>query len=466
MKRSSQVETKDTLAGTDRLNLFPKLRSKLYRILIASAAGTVLLTAGCGGDSSTSESWVGTWAAAPTGPKNLDSVPTIAPLLTLENRTVRMIVRSSVAGSFVRVRLSNEIGESAAPVQVGAAHIALRNTGSAIDPSAGRALTFNGQSTVTIPAKGFVVSDPVELKVPALTDMAVSMYLPNRTVIQSVHATTRQTNYLSTAGNFTTATQLANPTTTTFWYLLTGVDVLTTNNSSALVALGDSITDGFGEPTNRVDPPTPWPSWPSRLAERLQSSGGDLSRLAVLNAGISGNRVLNDAAPTLPVSAASELGLAIFGPSAVSRFQRDVAKQTGASCTVVLEGINDIGQGPARNQVVTAEQVIAGHQQLLSQARTAGLRVIGATLTPFAGYVAPYYSAENEAKRQAVNTWIRTSGQYDAVIDFDASVRDPAAPTRLLAAYDSGDHLHPSDAGYKAMADAIDLSMIKRLCLP
>lgn len=185
----------------------------------------------------------------------------------------------------------------------------------------------------------------------------------------------------------------------------------------------------------------------------------------MLNLGISGNRVLNDAALAPPSSAAAERGLAISGPAAISRFQRDMVGQTGASCVIVLEGINDIGQGPTRGQVVTAEQVIAGHQQMISRARAANLSVIGATLTPFAGYVVPYHSRRNSATREVVNAWIRAAGQYDAVVDFDAALRDPAAPTRLLPAYDSGDHLHPNDAGYKALAEAIDLSMLGRLCL-
>lgn len=446
-------------------NLFLRLRVNLQRTLATGAVGAMLFVAGCGGGSSgESGSWVGTWAGAPTGPIALTAVSTFVPSITLENQTVRMIVRSSVAGNKVRIRLSNEIGDAPLPVQVGAATIALRDGGSAIVANTNRALTFNGQTTVTIPPKGFVVSDPVDLNVPALADMAVSVYLPNRTTVQSFHATTRQTNY-STPGNAAAATVLTTPTNYPLWVLLSGVDVYSANKASALVALGDSITDGFGDPALRVDAPTPWPSWPSRLAERLQNSGGDLSHLGVLNAGISGNRVLNDAGLALPTSAANERGLAVFGPSVLSRFQRDVVAQTGASCTVILEGINDIGQGSTRNQVVSAEQIIAGYQQLISRARAAGLGVIGATLTPFAGYVATYYSEENEAKRQAVNAWIRTSGQYDAVIDFDAVVRDSIAPTKLRTDYDSGDHLHPSDVGYKAMADAIDLSMIKRLCL-
>jgi lysophospholipase L1-like esterase len=443
------------------------LKRSAQRILLPTLSALAVLAAGCavitGGSSA---AWVGTWSTAPTGPASRDAAAGFLPQITLQDQTVRMIVRSTIAGSQLRVRLSNEIGDAPLPVTVGAARIALRDKGSTTLAGTSRALTFGGQPSVTIAPKGYVFSDPVDLDVPALADLAVSVYLPSPTIAQSAHFVTRQTQYLVAGGDSTAATTLpATAITGPNWFLLTGVDVKPkAANAAALVALGDSITEGFGEQKLRVDAPAPWPNWPSRLAERLQADPS-LARLAVLNAGISGNRVLHDGAQSVPPSAGGLRGLSVFGPKALARFDRDVAAQRGASCVVILEGINDIGQGPSRGEVVSAEQVIAGHQQLIALARAAGLRVIGGTLTPFEGYPAPYHSAENEAKRQTVNAWIRGSGQYDAVIDFDAMLRDPAHPTRQQPAYDSGDHLHPSDAGYKVMADGVDLGMVKRLCL-
>jgi lysophospholipase L1-like esterase len=442
------------------LEALPFLRLRRFVALAAAA----VLASGCAHLGS-GPAWVGTWAAAPTGPASLQASADFVPSVTLQDQTLRMIVRSSIAGSEVRVRFSNEIGDAPAAVRIGAARIALRGPGSALVAGTDRALTFGGQPSVTIPPKGHVLSDPVVLDVPALADLAVSLFLPDRTVGQSGHHVTRQTSYMA-PGNETASPALpANAKPLFAWFVLTGIDVKPKQaNASALVALGDSITDGFGEPVMRGDAPAPWLTWPNRLAERLQGHA-TLSRLAVLNAGISGNRVLNDAAQSVPPAPAGVRAQAIFGERAVARFGRDVARQSGAACVVVLEGINDIGQGPSRGQVVSADQLMAGYRQLIASARAANLRVIGGTLTPFQGYAAPYYSDENEAKRQAVNAWIRNGAGYDAVIDFDAMVRDPAQPSRLNPPYDSGDHLHPSDAGYKAMADGVDFATLERHCL-
>lgn len=441
-------------------------RNLVRRIATSMVVALAALAAGCAGMSSPPSHWVGTWAAAPTGPVDLATTAPFVPQITLDNATVRMIVRSSIAGSKVRIRLSNEIGDAPAPVRIGSARIALRGKGTEILPDTDRGLTFGGAAAVTIQPKEYVLSDPVDLDVPALADLVVSVYLPQRTVAQSGHFVSRQAQYVLAGGDATSAAVLpASANTAGAWLLLTGVDVVPKlSHAAALITLGDSITDGFGEQTMRIDAPTPWPSWPSRLAERLREHPS-LAGLAILNAGISGNRVLNDAAQTVPPSAPGLRSAASFGPKALTRFDRDVARQSGASCVVILQGINDIGHGPSREQVVSAEQVIAGHQQLIAKARAAGLRVLGGTLTPFQGYAAPYYSVENEAKRQAVNAWIRDSRQYDAVIDFDALLRDPANPIRLQPQYNSGDHLHPSDAGYKVMADGVDLGVIERLCL-
>lgn len=440
---------------------FSRVSSQWVKTVLAGAAVSALAACGGGGDDA---SWIGTWSAAPTGPSSLTASAPFVPSMTYENQTIRMIVRSSAAGKAVRLRLSNEIGDAPAAVHVGAAHIALRDKGSAILAGTDRTLTFGGKKDVTIPPKGVVYSDPVELGVGPLADMVLSVYLPEKSVVQSNHFVTRQINYVA-PGDVTGSANLdgiSKPLP--FWVLATGVDVLA-NAPTALVAFGDSITDGFGDALVRTDAPTPWPSWPSRLAERL-SGNASLAGLAVLNAGISGNRILSDA-PNLGPTAAGVRALAFYGPKGVDRFQRDVVAQSGASCVVILQGINDIGIGSVEGKPPTLDQLIAGHKTLIAKAKAGGLRAIGATLTPFGGYSATpgYYSADNDAKRQALNTWIRTSGSYDAVVDFEAAVRDPSQPTRMLAQYDSGDHLHPNDAGYKVMAESIDLSVLQKLCL-
>ncbi len=437
-----------------------RVRSQLFKAVAASLMALALTACGGGsaGDAQPQLAWQGSWSAAPTGPASFTAVKSYEPLLTFENQTIRMIVRSSVGGKQVRIRLSNEIGDAPAAVNVGAVRIALRDKGSAIAAGSDKALTFGGKKTVTIPAKGAVYSDPVDLQVDALADLVVSIYLSEKTVVQSGHLVARQTSYL-TAGDATQSVSLPAGVEIPSWLLLTGVEVAA-SKPAALVAFGDSITDGFGDSVNRVDGPTPWPSWPSRLGERM-SGNAKLAGLSVLNAGISGNRLLSDA-PDMGPAAVAEL--AAYGIKGVDRFDRDVLGQSGASCVVILEGINDIGIGPMEGKPTTAEKLIAGHKQLIDKAKAAGLRAIGATMTPVAG-MQLYYSEDNEAMRQAVNLWIRTSGSYDGVLDFDAVVQDSAAPKQLLAQYDSGDHLHPSDAGYKAMADSIDLAMVERLCL-
>ena len=434
---------------------------------VASAlAGLLLLglaACGSGDDDEPASSWQTTWATAPTGPFSLTESAAFLPTITLQQQTVRMVVRSTSAGDRVRIRLSNEVGDAPLAVRIGAAHIGLRDKGSSIVAGTGRTLSFDGKAEVLIPPKGFVYSDPVSLNVPALSDLAISLYLPDSTQVQSGHFVTRQTSYLS-PGNTTSNTTLpSSAEATPYWFLATGLDVQT-QQPMALVAFGDSITDGFGEQTLRTDAPAPWPSWPSRLADRIASTPA-LSGLAVLNAGISGNRVMSDA-PMLGDTATAIWARAIYGPKGVDRFQRDALDQRGATCVVILQGINDIGIGAMAGKPVTADALIAAYQGMIAKAKGAGLKVIGGTLTPFRGYASPgYYSEANDAMRIAVNTWIRTSGAYDGVIDFDAALRNPNDPTQFQAAYDSGDHLHPSDAGYKAMADAVDLNMVKQLCI-
>jgi lysophospholipase L1-like esterase len=286
-----------------------------------------------------------------------------------------------------------------------------------------------------------VLSDPVRLDVRSLSDLAIDLYLPgdtgSTTSPLTQHTGALQTNYVSVTGDHTGATAFPVAATRVSWYFLTGVEVTAPEDTGAIVALGDSITDGTRSTpdTNR--------RWPDDLARRLLAQRGHRD-MGVLNLGIAGNRVLNDGA----------------GPNAQSRADRDVLTQTAATHVIVLEAINDIGfENFVPAQAVSADDIIAGHRQLIARAHARGLTIYGATLTPIEG--SGYFAPATEAKRQAVNAWIRTSGAYDAVIDFDLVTRDPSQPTRFLPAYDSGDHLHPNDTGYQAMADAIDLRLFR-----
>jgi lysophospholipase L1-like esterase len=383
--------------------------------------------------------------AAPTPPGAAPAAPAgggrgggrgFAPPTTVTNQTIRQIVRTSIGGSRVRVVLSNAFGT--VPIEVGAGHVALRDKDAAIVASSAKPLTVSGASTFSILAGATVVSDPIDLTVAPVSDLVVDLYLPGDLGVSPSPVTTHngasQTNFVSETGNHSGVAALPVGGRSGAWFLLARVEVVAPANTRAVVAFGDSITDGARSTTDTNN------RWPDQLARRLAARKG--AGVAVLNAGISGNRVLGDGA----------------GVSALARFDRDVLMQTGVTHVVVMEGINDIGVARS-NPSPTAADIIAGHQQLIERARARGLKVYGATLTPFEG--AAYFTQEGEAKRQAVNRWIRTSGAYDGVIDFDLITRDPAAPTRFLPAYDSGDHLHPGDAGYKAMGDAVDLALFK-----
>jgi lysophospholipase L1-like esterase len=346
-----------------------------------------------------------------------------------------MIVRTSIGGNRVRVHLSNDFG--AAPLTIGAAHIALRDKESAIVPGSDRPLRFSGKASCTIPTGAQMISDPVDLNVAALGDIAISVYVPGETGPATQHATGLHTGYVSKTGDFASAPSFTDATTTQSWFLVAGIDVMAPPDAAAIVAFGDSITDGATSTpdTNR--------SWPSLLAERLQANPAT-KNIAVLNQGISGNRVLRDGA----------------GVSALARFDRDVLTQAGVKWVVIMESINDIGigfrAGSAPSDSVTADDLIGGLRQLIARAHTHGIKVIGATLTPYQG--AAYYTDQGEEVRMAINQWIRTGGEFDYVVDFDAATRDAANSKTFRADYNIRDHLHPNDAGYKAMADAIDLS--------
>jgi lysophospholipase L1-like esterase len=385
-------------------------------------AGMAITPATMAKDGTDAGHWVGTWNASPQAAWHP---------VELNGQTIRQIVHVSIGGTRVRVRLSNVYG--AGSLVVGAAHVGLRSTGASIAAGSGRALTFNGSDSTTIPAGALAISDPVNLRVPDGGDLAVSIYVPGSAAAATEHSVGLQTTYVSPEGDFSGADSLPTATTTQSYYFLSGLEVDAPAKSRAIVTLGDSITEGLH---STVDANR---RWPDRLAERLRSQKSG-SRLAVLNAGISGNRVLHDT----------------VGTNASARLDRDVLVQSGVRYLIVLEGINDIGYPGA----ATAAEIIAGHIQIIDRAHAMGLKVYGGTLTPFQAFLPGlYYTADGEAKRQAVNQWIRTSKAYDAVIDFDKALRDPANPSAMRPAYDSGDNLHPTDAGYKAMADAIDLSL-------
>jgi lysophospholipase L1-like esterase len=374
--------------------------------------------------------WVATWGASPVAPLPANSATN--PGFT--NQTVRLIVHTSVGGSAVRVRLSNLFGTDS--LVIGAAHVALRSKDAGTVPGSDHPLTFGGSASVTIPSGALVVSDSVDLNVPAQGDVAVSLFLPGPTGQATWHVAAHDTNYVSSAGDFTGNSDMPVDHTVTSWFYLTDVEVKTAKRTPALVTFGDSITDGTNSTTDANH------RWPNFLTERLAARH---IQLAVVDQGIGGNRILHD----------------LTGPNGLARFDRDVLAQTGVQYITVLLSINDIGRsaGGPTPQPVSADEIIAAHKQLVARAHALGLKIIGCTLTPFEG--ANYFTPEGETKREAVNNFIRAGGFYDGVIDFDAATHDPNHPTRYLPRYDSGDHLHPNDAGYQAMANAIDLSLFR-----
>lgn len=381
--------------------------------------------------------WFATWApsylAAPAALRDsVDRVPVFV------DRTVRQIVRTTLGGDRVRIRLTNEYGER--PLVIGAAHIAIRDSGTATRNGTDRTITFGGRATVTIRPGGVVTSDAVDLRIPALGDLAISLWVQDTIRTTTRHAAAHQSNYVSARGDFTATVRLTPDTTTTMWLWLAGVDVINPAATGVIVAIGNSITDGTG---TTLDANT---RWPDVLARRLTDARE--APKGIVNAGIGGNRVLSP----------------LTGPSALARFDRDVLMQPGATHVVVLEGINDLTRGTAPadpRDSVGAADIIFGYQQLIARAHERGLLIYGATLTPIGGMNRPTTAAV-DAKRRTINEWIRIGGGFDGVIDFDAATRDPAQPDRFLPAFDSGDHLHPSDAGYKAMGESIDLALFRR----
>ena len=374
--------------------------------------------------------WVGTWAAAPAPAEGV----------AFSNQTLRMHPRISLGGQTLRVRLSNAYG--ARPITVGAAHVALRAGGAGIVPGSDRALRFGGAPSATIAAGSLLISDPVELAVPPLADLSISVHLPGD-LPASLPVTgryARQTNYVSPPGDFSAAEVMPIGRIADEWYFLCGVDVVAERGTGGIVALGDSLTDA------NISTPDAFCRWPDQLARRLAARPGGLA-FGVMNQGLGGNRILHD----------------IRGDSGLRRFDRDVLAQPGVTHALVMLGTNDLRNRWAKpEEEVTAPQMIAGLKQMVLRAHTRGIQIFGCTLTPFEHetFLVGAWTPAREAARQAVNKWIREGGAFDAVVDFDFGLRDPDNPTSMLPIYDCGDHLHPSDAGYNRMGDVIDLGLL------
>jgi lysophospholipase L1-like esterase len=384
---------------------------------IAALCGLLLISAAARTDHS-SPKWVGTWASAQQ-PGDAGNAP---PPPGLTNATLRQVVHVSLGGAKIRIRFSNEFGDG--PLEIGSASVAASAGQAAIQPGSVRSLRFDGAESATIPAGAPLWSDPLDFNLAALSDLSISISLKQVPAAVTTHPGARTTSYLQ-AGDAVAAPDLPGAARSEHWYFLSGVEVLA--SAAAVVILGDSITDGRNSKQNG--------RWPDALARRLQKSG-----IGVLNQGIGGNCLLH-------------CGL---GPNALARFDRDVLAQSGVHWLIVLEGINDLG---ARTPA-TAAQLIAGYRQLIARAHAHGIRVYGATILPVGESF--YFTPQLEATRQAVNQWIRHGGEFDAVIDMDLALRDPRRPDHLVAAADSGDHLHPANPGYQMMADAVDLRLFRK----
>jgi lysophospholipase L1-like esterase len=395
-------------------------------VLVAAAVGGWSGVAAAGsGSGAASPAWVGTWSAAQVaaGTSGLSATG-------FDDQTVRNIVHTSAGGSRVRLRLSNVFGTE--PLTVTGVHVGLRSSGAAVAAGTDRAVTFGGAAQVTIPAGQRAVSDPVALTVGAERDLAVSVYFAGPTGPATWHPNADSTNYYADGDHGADTSAAAYTHTSTSWYFLDGVDVLGSEAAGSVVTFGPSTTDGDASTRDANL------RYPDDLARRLLELPAG-QQLSVLNAGISGNQLLADGGTS--------------GPSALSRFARDALDQTGVRAVVIWEGTNDIGNHPD----LDPSQLTDAYQQLIDAAHQQGIRVIGATLQPDKG--TGYYTPEGNEVRKAVNDWIRTSGAFDGVADFDQVLLDPADPDQMLPAYDSGDHLHPNDLGYQAIADSINLRL-------
>jgi lysophospholipase L1-like esterase len=415
--------------------VFLRRAPALAGTLAAGAAGVGFAPGGAQA-ANAGESWFATWGTAPAGP------PASGSLLAFRNQTLRLVVHASSGGSRVRVRLTNEMGSTL--LRIGAAGIGVRSSNASLVAGSARELAFSGRAGAAIPPGAALLSDPVDLVFPAFADLAVSLYLPDSVQGTTIHDLAQTNCYVSSTGNYVSMPTLPVQATIQSWPFLAELDVAggtagSPGGGASVVALGDSITDGIHSSRNLNR------RWPDYLAQRLQSArpAGSMP-IGVVNRGISGNCMLTEYASAL-----------IAGHSAAARFDRDVLATAGVRWLAILIGINDIVYSAASSPIPVSDMT-AGYLQLLARARTHGLAVLGATLTPFEGQ--SYYTPAREAVRSQVNDWIRNSGSFDAVADFDLALRDPGRPARINPAYDSGDHLHPNDAGYAALAQAVPLS--------
>jgi lysophospholipase L1-like esterase len=381
--------------------------------------------------------WVASWGASQQIPEPQNA---LAPA-DMTDSTIRQLFHLSIGGPALRVHLSNAFGR--VPLHLISVHVArpISPASPEIDPASDRALTFAGKTDATIPPGAELISDPISYPVTSLSDIGVSFHIEQPPTPETGHPGSRATSYL-VHGDATASTNLQDATHFDHWYVVSGIDVNVTPGGASIVALGDSITDGHGATTNGND------RWTDVLAARLQANRRTRN-VGVFNAGIGGNHLLTDG----------------LGPSVLARFDRDVLAPAEVRWVIVFEGVNDLGGVARRAEVPEAEhtafvqRVLAAYQQIVERAHAHGLRVYGATITPYSGSEYYHPGPLSEADRQTVNSWIRTPGHFDAVIDFDSVVRDPHHADRLLPEYDCGDHLHPSPEGYKAMADSIPLSL-------
>ena len=416
------------------------MKWRVFRVVTTAALGAVAMFPAQSG----LDNWVTTWTTAQqlvaaTGPPRpaRQNGPEASKLpASLADQTVRMVAHVSLGGGRVRVELSNML--NAQPLELGAAHLAVAKAGGEIVDGTDRVLRFGGSATFTIPPGAVAVSDPVDLQVAPLSDVAVSLYLPRETGTPASHTVGLHTAYIA-KGNVAGSSAMPEPTTMFAYAWLAGIDVAEPRDAYTVVALGDSITDGFATTRDANM------AWPALLAQRLKGNKST-QRVAVVNQGISGNQVLRDGA----------------GISALARLDRDVLTRPGVKWVILLEGINDINirTRPNGANPLTADELIGGYRQIIERCHAQGIKVMGATLTPSEGV--PTFSAAGEEVRLAVNGWIRAKGNFDALVDFDAGLRDPQHPARLKSEGDSGDHIHPNDAGNQLMADAFDLGVFKR----
>jgi lysophospholipase L1-like esterase len=376
------------------------------------------------------DQWVGTWSTAPqlVEPHNMPPEP------GLNNNTLRQVVCVSLGGDSIRVRFSNEFSTS--PVTMKAVNIAVSAGNSAIDPATDAAINFNGKPEVIIEPGKIVTSDPFRFSMQPRTNLAITIYFGDTSPDVTGHPGSRTTSYIL-PGNEVSAVDFPDAVTTDHWYIINGIDVVAPKPSAAVVVIGNSITDGRGSGTNKQN------RWPDELAKRLLKNP-DTKHVAVLNQGIGGNCVLRQC----------------LGPSALSRFERDVIKQSGIRWLIIFEGINDIGGSRGTESAAkVADDLTAAYEQMIDSAHVEGIRIYGATLLPFGGSF--YDSPDHEMARTKVNKWIRTSGRFDAVIDLDAALQDPENPLQLLPEADTGDHLHPNETGHRMIAEAVDLTLFK-----